>query len=79
MTIQNIHTKQCPGTEEQKPHSVPATHEYFSYNVHKGDGFCAYCRVCSAFVQRKWKRENKDKVRAAKARYRAKLKRREMG
>lgn len=61
-------SKLCPGTSERPAHTDLS--DKFSKDKARGDGLCVYCRECAAWRQRQWKRNNPDKVRAAKALYR---------
>ena len=61
-------SKTCPGTPEQPAHTQLT--DMFSRDKARPDGLCVYCKPCMAWRQRQWKRNNPDKVRAAKALYR---------
>lgn len=63
--------KSCPGNRNRKRHQLPADDKHFSRNKSRSDGFAPYCRVCAAEIQREWKRQNADKVKAAKQAYMA--------
>lgn len=61
-------SKLCPGTSERIAHTEIS--DKFSKDKARGDGLCVYCRECAAWRQRQWKRNNPEKVKAAKALYR---------
>ena len=48
---------------------LPATAEYFAKDVSRNDGFCRLCRPCSRAVNARWRKNNPEKLKARRKKY----------
>ena len=60
--------KTCPGFGALPAHTKPLSE--FSTNSARPDGYAAYCKVCAALSQKKWRQDHPEQVRANKKKYR---------
>ena len=73
MTLTLTLVKRCLGDGDTQPPHIQHKSE-FSPDARRPDKLCPYCKECNAARQRRWKHQNKDKVREAKRAYREKQK-----
>lgn len=61
--------KRCGGDGDTQPPHIAGKSE-FGVERKRPDGLCPYCKKCNASRQRRWKRNNVEKVREDKRNYR---------